>query len=736
MAPTKGDTEATAIPIISVVTASKEETSNTDKPALPHDESTGNENYGDVQEEISCWQRFHGLLPSSISPKDPRVKWFSRLGVSVHIYNLLITPATVAWTCELNTIANYVLGTLGDLVLVAWVCLQCLVEIEDEFGLVEKDTRVIARQYLWKNRGVYDLLCVVPVPAVVWIVAAARGEPCHLLGKPDLWRVWAILRIFRFVPMRHLLRRFLDMVIPGIPVPISRLIKNLIAVMVFSHVSACAFWFLSSVTGQPHAWIHHHGLVWEGYTGNAPFPIQSSVSSRAAPGGGNCGGAYAAAGVYEASMPDRYLTSLYYAQKALFFSVRQVEIDAEIVYTVVETLIAAVVYGSLFGNLASIIRFLDSSAAEHKAAAAHKFRTRTIRAYMHDKTFPPELQERILAHNDLGFIRNLGMDEENVFADLPKTLKQDVADHLYLKLVSSLPLFHGCDPAFIASITRAVKPLTLLTGWYVFRQGDEAQEMYFIRDGNVDVCSADGSKVFVTLKPGNFFGEIALLENCKRTASVRAATTPTDLCYLSRRDFEAILSSYPGVAAQIRAAVAERKENDRQRAEVEAKAKALAAEAEAQKEREKVLSKMRRNRMLKKGSSAVLASVEEGMATSKLSGETPSTSMFGKWKKSRQSSRVPSIEVISKVLQNSSLSMLSAPSFARINEQVDPDILRDDSGGRQSQFLNHSRSKSSFRHSVGGIKASVHLRKDEDDKDVVGNGMIFGAEISERSKHQ
>jgi hypothetical protein len=50
-----------------------------------------------------------------------------------------------------------------------------------------------------------------------------------------------------------------------------------------------------------------------------------------------------------------------------------------------------------------------------------------------------------------------------------------------------------------------------MAGWYIFRKDDEAEEMYFIRSGSVEVCSADGKIVFVTLKKGSFFGEFWLV---------------------------------------------------------------------------------------------------------------------------------------------------------------------------------------------------------------------------------
>ncbi len=78
-------------------------------------------------------------------------------------------------------------------------------------------------------------------------------------------------------------------------------------------------------------------------------------------------------------------------------------------------------------------------------------------------------------------------------------------------------------------------------------------------------------------------GEIALIENGKRTASVRAAE-PTELCFLTKHDFQELLDNNPGVREKILKVVAERKERDAKRkAEEEAKAKLEAEMAAAAK---------------------------------------------------------------------------------------------------------------------------------------------------------
>lgn len=57
--------------------------------------------------------------------------------------------------------------------------------------------------------------------------------------------------------------------------------------------------------------------------------------------------------------------------------------------------------------------------------------------------------------------------------------------------------------------------------------------MYFIHKGSVEVVSEDGQTVFATMSDGAFFGEIALVFRCPRTATIRT-TSPCDLFVLSQ----------------------------------------------------------------------------------------------------------------------------------------------------------------------------------------------------------
>lgn len=86
-------------------------------------------------------------------------------------------------------------------------------------------------------------------------------------------------------------------------------------------------------------------------------------------------------------------------------------------------------------------------------------------------------------------------------------------------------------------------------------QGEIGHEFFIVLDGRVMVL--DGRTPVRTLGPGEFFGEIALLESVPRTASVRAEGI-VRLLVVGHREFHALMDEFPSVRSAVFDAVAER----------------------------------------------------------------------------------------------------------------------------------------------------------------------------------
>ena len=96
---------------------------------------------------------------------------------------------------------------------------------------------------------------------------------------------------------------------------------------------------------------------------------------------------------------------------------------------------------------------------------------------MRAKSFPPELQDKIIAFEKHKFSKTQGIDEFSIFDDLPKSMRQDVANYLYLDMVKKVSFLQDAEEYFLHSIASAVRPITVLQGCSIFRKDEYAQEM-------------------------------------------------------------------------------------------------------------------------------------------------------------------------------------------------------------------------------------------------------------------
>jgi hypothetical protein len=115
-------------------------------------------------------------------------------------------------------------------------------------------------------------------------------------------------------------------------------------------------------------------------------------------------------------------------------------------------------------------------------------------------------------------------------------------------LLAGLPMFAVVPTSTLEQVAAAMHPVRIAGGDAVFRQGDSGDRFYVIADGSVDV-QVDGAAKG-TLWPGEYFGEIAILRDVPRTATV-VAREPTELFALERDDF---LAAVTGSAQSLDAA--------------------------------------------------------------------------------------------------------------------------------------------------------------------------------------
>lgn len=123
------------------------------------------------------------------------------------------------------------------------------------------------------------------------------------------------------------------------------------------------------------------------------------------------------------------------------------------------------------------------------------------------------------------------------------------------ELLKRAPLFANCSKRELEAIGGIADEIDLKEGKELTREGKPGREFFVLVDGTADVIKK-GRKVN-TLESMDFFGEIALIHESPRTATVKA-TSPVRALVITERNFKRLLKEQPDIQRKVLQALAER----------------------------------------------------------------------------------------------------------------------------------------------------------------------------------
>lgn len=124
-----------------------------------------------------------------------------------------------------------------------------------------------------------------------------------------------------------------------------------------------------------------------------------------------------------------------------------------------------------------------------------------------------------------------------------------------MKRLEEVALLEGCSQRQLRSVARIAEVIEVPAGTVLARAGQSGDQFFLILDGSarVDVPPRKRAK----LKPGDYFGEMSLLDGGPRSATV-TADTPLRLLVIQRRDFATLLREAPDLTQSLLATLSRR----------------------------------------------------------------------------------------------------------------------------------------------------------------------------------
>ncbi|EQC34644.1 hypothetical protein SDRG_07965 [Saprolegnia diclina VS20] len=361
---------------------------------------------------------------------------------------------------------------------------------------------------------VLDLVACFPIDIVMYIALNEASSSSHLsiLGLLKSLRLPRLLRLARLVRVLKILQipvEWKRWILYSRYSHLIRLVTMILAFIFVVHIMACVW----------------HGSVARLGWQNTAFQPGTTV--------------------------DLYVLSYFFTLVTLVGQNMQLETQAEYMFSIYLLLLGSMLMAIVFGNVANLLSNFYENQNSYKKKMEWLFES------MGAMQLPLDLQNRINEYYQVMWERHGTLDGQVsvLTQELSRNLAIEVELYLRMEMISRVPIFHTCSKKVVQEIVMRLEMDVYLPGDYVVVHGEIAWEMYFVQSGICEVTKggvaandsspllSEDEVVLRHLTQGDFFGEIALLMQCKRTANVRAQIF-SELCVLTRDVFESISAKF------------------------------------------------------------------------------------------------------------------------------------------------------------------------------------------------
>uniref|UniRef100_K3X008 Cyclic nucleotide-binding domain-containing protein n=1 Tax=Globisporangium ultimum (strain ATCC 200006 / CBS 805.95 / DAOM BR144) TaxID=431595 RepID=K3X008_GLOUD len=406
---------------------------------------------------------------------------------------MFVTPIKVGFSVPRDWGLDHILDAAVDVVFLMEATLNFFTSYEDDTtGEEIKDLVKIRRNYFY---GWFVVDAISSFPASI---VGTTNEPLNLTKMVKIIQVHRMSNSGLFKTLSERVNRSMN---PSM----LRMTMLTLVFFISQHFIACAYFFISSYQEEHTSW-------------GPPDEIRAS------------------------SLLKQYVDAVYFAILVTTANDVAPSTDIEKVFTALMLFIGIVINASIIGSAANLLSNLD------KAEIARKNQMDSINDYLRFKKVPLVLQDKIRRYYDYVLNSRLRDPTESLFVDLPDRLKLSLKLNLQEEFIRKVPLFRVCSHAGMIAIIQCLRPVVAMPSEVVIRQGEAANEFYFIKNGQVSIRVLSDTFEIIplgNLGEGSFFGETSLLTGGEPQSAEVRAESMAELAYLTEADFTTTIDKFP-----------------------------------------------------------------------------------------------------------------------------------------------------------------------------------------------
>ncbi|XP_046439074.1 potassium/sodium hyperpolarization-activated cyclic nucleotide-gated channel 2-like isoform X2 [Daphnia pulex] len=444
------------------------------------------------------------------------------------VANLIILPVAISFFNDDLSIRWIAFNCLSDTIFMIDIVVNFRTGImqQDNSEQVILDPKLIARHYL-RTWFFLDLISSIPLDYIFLIFnqflrmqdfsesfqILQAGRALRILRLAKLLSLVRLLRLSRLV---RYVNQWEEVYFLNMASVFMRIFNLICMMLLIGHWSGCLQFLVPMLQGfPPNSWVAINELQESFWLEQYSWALFKAMSHMLCIGYGR--------------FPPQSLTDMW--------------------LTMLSMISGATCYALFLGHATNLIQSLDSSRRQYRE------KLKQVEEYMAYRRLPRDMRQRITEYFEHRY-QGKFFDEDAILGELSEKLREDVINFNCRSLVASVPFFANADPAFVSDVVTKLIYEVFQPGDIIIKEGTIGTKMYFIQEGIVDIVMGNGD-VATSLSDGSYFGEICLLTNARRVASVRAETY-CNLFSLSVEHFNAVLDQYPLMRRTLESVAAER----------------------------------------------------------------------------------------------------------------------------------------------------------------------------------